>query len=302
MVAIVQGAVKKSGGKRMSKVAFLGLGAMGSRMAKNILAAGFELTVWNRTSAATRSFEEQGATLAKTPREAATSADIVIAMVTDDQASEQVWCSVAEGALTAMKPGAVAIESSTLTPAWIAKLAAKAAEQSVKVLDAPVSGSRPQAEARQLVFMVGGDKDAFEIAKPVLASTGLVNHVGSTGHGSLFKLAVNSLLGVQTAAWAEMLGFLKKNGVDMNKALNLLTAMPVCSPAAAGQVRMMAAQNFAPMFPNALLAKDYVYLQQTAAAQGSSTPISDASAAVYQKAAKIIGEENFNSVIRFYES
>jgi 3-hydroxyisobutyrate dehydrogenase len=284
------------------KVAFLGLGAMGSRMAKNILAANFELTVWNRSQAAAQALKTLGAAWARTPREAAESADVVIAMVTDDDASEWIWCNEQDGALFAMRPGAIAVESSTLTPAWIAKLAARALEHNVKLLDAPVSGSRPQAEARQLVFMVGGEADAFESAKPVLAAMGQVNRVGPTGHGSLLKLAVNSLLGIQTAAWAEMLGFLQKNGVSIPEALTLLTTMPVSSPAAAGQVKMMAARNFTPYFPNALLAKDYRYIQQTADSMGSTIPLTDAASSVYQSAAKSMSDENFNSVFRFYES
>ena len=284
------------------KVAFLGLGAMGSRMAKNILTAGFELTAWNRSEAAGQALQALGAGLAKTPREAAADADIAIAMVTDDQASEQIWCDAQNGALPVMKPGTIAIESSTLTPAWIAELAKRAARYNLKLLDAPVSGSRPQADALQLVFMVGGDTEAFEEVRTVLEATGQVNHVGPTGHGSIFKLAVNSLLGIQTAAWAEMLGFLQKSGVNVTEALKLLTTMPVCSPAAAGQAKMMAARSFMPLFPNALLAKDYRYLQQTAAALGTKTPISNAASDVYQAAATQMGHENFNSVIRFYES
>ena len=286
----------------MKKVAFLGLGAMGSRMAKNILAANFELTVWNRSENAGRPLRESGAKWAKTPREAASDAEIVIAMVTDDEASETIWCDEHTGALAGMKAGSIAIECSTLTPAWIETLADRAAKRNVKLLDAPVSGSRPQSEARQLVFMVGGDAASYAAAEAVLAATGHVNHVGPTGRGSVFKLAVNSLLGIQTAAWAEMMGFLQKNGVSIPEALQLLTTMPVCSPAAAGQVKMMAAHNFTPLFPNALLAKDFRYLHMSAQGMGCRTPISDAASSVYQAAADSMGEENFNSVVRFYES
>lgn len=286
----------------MTKVAFLGLGAMGSRMAGNIRAEGFDLTVWNRTEAAGRALEALGARVVKTPRQAAENADIVIAMVTDDQASKRVWMDPTDGALAAMRQGAVAVESSTLTPAWIAELAQRAASHNVKLLDAPVSGSRPQAEARQLVLMVGGDADAFEKARPVLTAMGQAHHVGPTGHGSVFKLTVNSLLGIQVAAWAEMLGFLQKNEVNISAALDLLTTMPVCSPAAAGAAKLMAARQFAPLFTNRLMAKDFQYLQRTAAARGSSIPVSNAASAVWEKAAKEIGEENTSSVFRFYGS
>lgn len=283
------------------KVAFLGLGAMGSRMAKNILAAGFNLAVWNRSEAAQKPLQQAGARSAKTPKEAAEGADIVIAMVTDDKASERVWTDPTDGALAGMKTGAIAVEMSTLTPAWIAELAKIAAKHSVKLLDAPVSGSLPNAEARQLIVMTGGDADAFELAKPVLSAMGPVHHVGPTGHGAFYKLAVNALMGIQIAGWAEILGLLAKNGVNPSNALNLLSTMPVCSPVATGMSKLMLAHDFAPRFTNALIAKDFRYVQQTAAQTGSRTPISDSASGVFDAAQKEMGAENVTSVIRFYE-
>ena len=281
----------------MTKVAFLGLGAMGSRMAKNIVAAGFDLAVWNRSEAAGKTLEAAGARLVKSPKDAAEGADVVIAMLTDDKASESVWTS----ALTGMKKDAVAVEMSTLTPAWVAELARRAEAAGVKLLDAPVSGSRPQAEAKALVIMTGGDAAAFEAAKPVLAAMGAPHHVGPTGTGAVYKLAVNALLGIQIAAWAELIGFFEQNGVKADDAVALITTMSVSSPSGGGMAKWMVAGDHAPRFTNALLAKDFRYMQQTVAKTGGKTPVSDAAAGVFEAGAKQWGEENVTAVAKLYE-
>ena len=281
----------------MTKVAFLGLGAMGSRMAKNILTAGFELTVWNRSEAAVKALEAQGARAAKSPKEAVEAADVVVAMLTDDKASESVWTS----ALAGIKKGAVAVEMSTLTPAWVAELAKRAEAAGVKLLDAPVSGSRPQAEAKALVIMTGGDAAAYEAAMPVLAAMGAPHHVGPTGAGAVYKLAVNALLGIQIAAWAELIAFFEKNGVKSAEAVNLISTMPVSSPSGGGMAKLMVANDHAPRFTNALLAKDFRYLQQTVAKTGGKTPVSDAAASVFASGAEKWAEENVTAVARLYE-
>lgn len=284
----------------MAKVAFLGLGAMGSRMAKNVVAAGFDVAVWNRSEAAGKALADVGARTAKSPKDAVEGADVAIAMLTDDKASERVWTSAGSGALAGMKAGAVAVEMSTLTPAWIAELAERAWKKGVKLLDAPVSGSLPQAEGRQLIVMAGGDTDAFAVAKPVLAAMGTPHHVGPNGHGALFKLAVNALLGIQLAGWAELLGFLKKNGVDVAQALNLMATTSLASPAGVGFAKLMAAHDYAPRFTTSLLAKDLRYLHATAAGAGSETPMTDAASAVLEAASKLWSSENVTAVGRRY--
>ena len=285
----------------MTKVAFLGLGAMGSRMAGNVLAGGFELTVWNRTAAAADGLKAAGARVAATPREAAEGADVVIAMLTDDEVSRTVWTDANSGALGGMKAGAVAVEMSTVTPGWIAELAGLAVQWGVGLVDAPVSGSLPQAEGRQLVVMAGGDAATVEAARPVLAAMGSVHHVGTSGRGAVLKLAVNALLGIQIAGWAEMMVLLRKSGLDVHATLDLLTTMPICSPAAAGMAKLMAAGDFAPRFTTALLAKDFRYLHQVAEDAVSGTPISNAASEVFALAAETMGGENVTAVIRLYE-
>src|SRR4051794_29375343 len=137
------------------KVAVLGLGIMGAGMARQLVAKGFDVTVWNRGAAKTSALAAVGARIAATPAAAASGADLVLAMLANDEASRAVWLG-SEGALGTMRTDAVAIESSTLTVDWIRELAAAAKARGVGFLDAPVTGSKAQAESGALSFLVGG--------------------------------------------------------------------------------------------------------------------------------------------------
>jgi len=177
----------------MSKVALLGLGAMGSRMAANLLNAGHDLTVWNRKPEAAQRLVASGAKRASSPREAAEGNDFVISIVSNDDASRQIWLEPRVGALAGMKGGAIAIESSTLTPAWVLELAVAASKVSVTLLDAMVSGTTPQAENAQLIFLVGGDGKSLDRAKSILKHLGSsIQHAGPVGSGALAKLALSA--------------------------------------------------------------------------------------------------------------
>ena len=144
---------------------------MGSGMARRLLSTHFPLSVYNRNREKMRPFEEGGAFLANTPREAAARAEIVISMLADDAVSRGVWLGE-NGALGGAAPGTVLIESSTVTPGWIKELATAAAQKGCQLLDAPVTGSKSQAASGELRFLVGGDDRTLEIARPVLSVLG----------------------------------------------------------------------------------------------------------------------------------
>ncbi|MGL4231401.1 MAG: NAD(P)-dependent oxidoreductase, partial [Casimicrobium sp.] len=163
----------------MKTIAFLGLGAMGSRMAKRLLDVGYRVRVWNRTPDKAAALAAEGAIVAATPREAAHEADIVISMVFDDAASRAVWLDEANGAIHSLNANTIAIESSTLSTAWIKTLANAIEKTGASFIDAPVAGSRPQADAGQLIFMVGGETQAVDAARDVFSAMGgALHHVG----------------------------------------------------------------------------------------------------------------------------
>lgn len=282
----------------MTRIAFLGLGAMGTRMAASLLAGGFDLTAWNRDPAKTREIAEKGAKMGASPRAAAMGADIVIAMLRDDEASARVWLDPQDGALLAMRPGAIAIESSTLSLRATRNLATAARNYGVAFLDAPVVGSRPQAEARQLIHLVGGEAEILSRAQPALKTIGgSIHHAGPTSAGMALKLAINALFAVQVAASAEILAALERQGVSPARASDIIGATPVASPSAKSAMASMIASAYAPLFPVGLAAKDLGYALDAAQDNATSMRIIQAAQAMFNAAvAQGLGEEHLTAV------
>jgi 3-hydroxyisobutyrate dehydrogenase len=280
--------VKHLGNERAGngmRIAVLGLGAMGSRMALQLLDAGHQVSVFNRTSSRAQAVVQAGAILAVTPKEAAERSDIVISMVTDDLASRQVWLEENTGAIHGLRSDSIALESSTLTLEWVNELAAAVSSTGAGFLDAPVAGSRPQAEAGQLIYLIGGAANHLERVKPILeVMGGRIEHIGPVGQGMAMKLAVNALFGIQVAAVAELLGFMRNAGLDEARAVAVLSEMPVMSPAAKVAATQMLAKNFAPLFPIDLVEKDIGYLIESARAVNADVPSARATQAVFARA------------------
>jgi 3-hydroxyisobutyrate dehydrogenase len=285
-----------------TEIAFLGMGAMGSRMALSLLQAGYGVTVWNRTPSACEPLRQAGARVAASPREAAERAGFVIAMLRDDTASREVWCNAKTGALAAMKPGSIAIESSTLSPDWITQLDSLAREQGIALLEAPVSGSRPQAEGAQLVYLLGGEPGTVARSSRLLESMGrALHHVGPVGSGARVKLATNALLGLQVTGLAEIISLLKHGGIDVNKALQAIATTSAWSPVASYLAQSMTNRNFAPQFPVELIEKDFGYFI-AAAGDENQAPTIAASRSVFGKAVSAgLGQENMSAVVKLFD-
>ncbi len=283
------------------RVSVLGMGAMGSRMAEALLRAGHSVTVWNRTAARAQPLVDQGARLAHSPGSAAGDAEFVLTMVRDDEASRQVWLSPSDGALPAMSRDAIGIESSTLSTSWVRELGATFAARGVPFLDAPVVGTRAQADSGSLIHLIGGDAEIVARAKPVLSAIGgVAHHAGPTGSGAAMKLVVNSLLAIQVAALGELLAAAERMGLDRRRAGEVLVEMPSCSASAKGVTMAMLARNFAPAFPVELVEKDLGYLVEEARPDGA--PISAATRAVFERAiAAGLANDNMTAVAKLYE-
>lgn len=285
----------------MARIAILGLGAMGARMAANLLEAGHDLAVWNRSPGRDAALVERGARRARSPKDAAAGAAFVIAMLRDDDASREVWTDEAYGALAGMERGAIAIESSTLSVDWSRALAARCAEAGIAFLDAPVAGSRPQAEAKALIHLVGGEPEIVERARPVLAAMGAaLIHAGPAGSGAVLKLAVNMLFGVQVACVAELLALMRRSGLAPDEAFARLSATPVCSPAAKAAGEAMLAGHFAPQFPVELVEKDFGYAVE-ALGGADAAPVTTAVRRLFVRAMDAgLGDQNLTAVSQLY--
>jgi len=279
-------------------VAILGLGTMGGGMAANLLKAGHSLAVYNRTAAKAQPLVNAGARLASTPAEAAQGASVIIGMLADDAASRAIWMGE-DGALAGVKTGAILIESSTVSPAWIADLAGLAAQHGAELLDAPVTGSRAQAAAGQLTFLVGGSQRALQAATPVLkAMSKEIVHLGPIGAGAKMKLINNFLCGVQVASLAEGLTWIERSGLDPKKALSVLNTGAPASPLLAAISDRMVNRNYAVNFLLKLMAKDMVYAQNEAATCNVQLTTAEVSRALFDDAlAKGLGDQDMASVI-----
>ena len=281
-----------------TKVAFLGLGIMGSGMAANLLKAGFPLAVYNRTAAKAQSLVSAGARLAATPAEAVQGASVVLSMLADDAASREIWLGK-DGALAAADKGAILIESSTVSPAWIAELAGLAAQRGVQFLDAPVTGSRMQAQAGQLSFLVGGSEAALAAVTPVLrAMSKEVLHLGPVGSGAKLKLINNFLCGVQIASLAQALTWIERSGLDREKSLAFLNSAAPGSPLLGTISARMAARNYTVNFLLRLIVKDLQYAQNEAAQCGVDLTTAQTARKLFEDAvAKGFGDEDMAAVI-----
>lgn len=281
----------------MQRVAVLGLGLMGSGMAHNILKAGHALTVYNRTRAKAEPFAEQGATIADTPREAAQNAEIVVCMVADDTASRAVWLGD-DGALAGAQPGTMLIESSTLSSGWVRELAELATARGCDFLDAPVRGSKPQAEAGDLNFLVGGDAAVLDRARPVLEVMGRrIDHLGPTGSGAIMKLINNLMGGVQIAALAEGLLLAERGGLDMNQVIPLIINGAPGSPIVKGKAARIVARDYHTEFALRWMHKDLSYALNEAMAEDVPMPTLAAAREIYRLAmARGHADDDFSAV------
>jgi 3-hydroxyisobutyrate dehydrogenase len=281
------------------RVAIIGLGIMGSGMAGRLLSAGFPVSVYNRNRAKAAPFAGAGATVAGSPREAASKADIIISMVSDDLASRGVWLGD-EGALAGTSRGAVLIECSTLTVGWIKELAAAAAQRGCELLDAPVTGTKPHAASGELSFLIGGSDAALATAQPVLAVMGReFIHLGPTGSGALMKLINNFMCGVQAASLAEAESMIAAGGLDLKQALAILTQGAPGSGLVQRAAARAFANDFTPNFPLHLMAKDLGYAIDQASHFGQNLQTASSALAIFKDAiAKGYGDQDFSAVIK----
>jgi 3-hydroxyisobutyrate dehydrogenase-like beta-hydroxyacid dehydrogenase len=214
----------------MSRLAFVGLGAMGSRLARRLLAAGHAVTGWNRTADKARDLVAAGLTLATSPRAAAEGAEAIFTMVTDDAALRAVTLGP-DGVIAGLGAGAVLVDMSTVSPAVVRELEVPVTARAAALLDVPVSGSTITVEQGQASFIVGGDAAALERVRPWLLAMGTaVTHVGPLGLAKTMKVATNLGLAVQMLAFSEAVLLAEKAGVARERAVEALLKSVIASP------------------------------------------------------------------------
>jgi 3-hydroxyisobutyrate dehydrogenase len=237
-------------------VGFIGLGLMGRPMAANLLKAGYDLTVWNRTASRADDLVAQGAKRGASPREVAAASEVVFTIVSDPPALESVlWGDT--GVFAGLRRGSVLVDSSTVSPGLAKRAAAAVAAQGCEFLEAPVTGGTWGAEKGELVFMVGGTAETLKRVEPVLGVLGKRwFHLGPYGAGQTVKLAMNLILGLQVEGFAEALALVLRGGVAGERLVEVLQSSMGRSGLIDIKAPMMLKGDYTPSFPLRLMHKD----------------------------------------------
>ena len=251
-------------------IAFLGIGLMGAPMTRNLLDAGFPMTLWNRTLGKCDPFRDRAA-VAETPADAAAGADIVIAMLENGEAVEDVL--VRRGVMDALGAGTVVIDMSSVQPSVARRHAQLALEKGAGYLDAPVSGGTRGAEAGALSIMAGGAVADLEAAAAVLATLGKVTHIGPVGAGQLAKLANQAIVGVTIGAVSEALLLAAQGGADPEAVREALLGGFAGSRILEQHGQRMIDRDFAPGAPARIQLKDLTMILDEARAEGLTLPL-----------------------------
>jgi 3-hydroxyisobutyrate dehydrogenase len=229
-------------------ISVLGTGTMGAPIAGNLLAAGFDVAVWNRTAARAAPLAERGAQVASSPAEAAAASDVLVTMLADGEASERAT-SGPDGALNGLAPGSVWIQMGTVGLDWTEHLARTAAQHGVEFVDAPVSGSEGPARDGQLVVLASGPQRSRSQIAPIFEAIGRQTiWLGEAGNGTKLKLALNSWLAAQVEAAAEIIGLTNALGLDPHVFVDALADGPLGSPYSVAKANAMLAGDFQPGF------------------------------------------------------
>jgi 3-hydroxyisobutyrate dehydrogenase len=267
-----------------STVAVLGTGSMGAPIARNLLAAGFPVSVWNRTTARAAPLADDGARLAPSPADAAQNADVVLTMLADGAAVQEAM-SGPGGALQAMRPGSVWIQMATVGLDWIGRLIGLAAEHGVELVDAPVSGSDGPAREAKLIVLASGPDQARAKVQAIFDAIGRETlWLGPTGQGTRMKLVLNNWLVAQVEAVAETVALTQALGLDPHLFPDAIDDAPLGSPYAVAKARAMISGDYTPGFGLRLAFKDACLALDAAQELGLRLPLTAALAPRWQQA------------------
>jgi len=285
-----------------AKIGLIGLGLMGRPMGLNLLKAGHALTVWNRTPSRAEALVAAGASLAASPRAAAESCDVLITIVSDPPALEEVLWG-ADGAMGGLRRGGIYIDSSTVSPALARKIAAACAERGARFLDAPVTGGTWGAEKGELVFMVGGEAATLAAAEPVLSVLGKKwFHLGPNGAGQTIKLAMNLILALQVDALAEALALVGGAGIAGEKLVEVLQSSMARAAVLDVKAPLLLKGEYPPSFPLRLMHKDLGLALDLANQLGVPMPATAAAREVYSSVKGAAREDlDYAAVMKFWK-
>ncbi|MCW2954241.1 MAG: 6-phosphogluconate dehydrogenase NAD-binding protein [Conexibacter sp.] len=289
--------------RRVERIGFIGLGIMGSRMAACVRAAGYEVTVWNRTAATARAWAEQhGATVAATPAELGAASDVVVTVLVDGPQVEQVLLGE-DGVASRASADLLCIDMSTVAPEASRTLAQRLGERGIAFLDAPVTGSAPRAADGTLTIMVGGDARDVARARPLLEAMGrTIVHVGPVGHGETVKVLCNAVAAANLVTLGQALLVGKRAGVDVERMIEVLRSSSAGSTVADLKARPMLEHDFTTLFKLEHMLKDVRYALEASQAAGAPFPAAAAAREVLSAGmGRGLGDADFAAAIEVLE-
>ena len=283
-------------------VGFIGLGTMGFPMANNLLHQGYPVIVYNRTADKAAPLTALGANIAYSPAGLTRGVDVVITMVSDDQAIHNIY-EQPDGIIAGVTPGQTVIDCSTISPSLSRKLYQQLKKLGVGFLDAPVTGSKPGAEQATLTFMVGGDREVFDREQDIFNALGKkILHMGASGTGSEAKLAHNAVVAMNVSALVEGISLAAKAGVDPEKFLDLVQHGAAASKMAEMKAPKLLGRDFSVQFALDLMLKDITLAGQRGDQLRIPMPNLQAAKAIYQMASqKGLGEQDLSAISLCYE-
>jgi 3-hydroxyisobutyrate dehydrogenase-like beta-hydroxyacid dehydrogenase len=281
-------------------IGFIGLGIMGSRMAGNLLAAGYDLVVHNRTRSKADPLVQQGARWASSPAETGRQADVLYTMLAHPEAVRQMALGD-DGFLNGLPAGSLWVDCSTVNPSFSRQMARAAAARNLRFVDAPVAGTRGPAEHGELLFLVGGaDEDLAEIQPHLEAMGRKTVHVGGQGMGTSMKMVINLLLGEAMLAFSEAMVLGESLGIPQETLFSVLVGGPVTAPFISGKKAKIAAGEFQADFPLRWMGKDLHLVAITAYEEGVALPAANVAKEIYTLAARHdMADLDFSAIYRF---
>ena len=256
----------------IKKIAYLGLGTMGSGMASNLLKGGYQLTVWNRSAEKCKPFARKGARVADTPADAARDVDLVMYILSNDEAVEDVVLG-ANGILRGIQEGQIAIDMSTVLPETSVRELEAYAKRGVDFLDAPVFGSKQESAEAKLWIMAAGNKAIFEKVKPVLTKLGqTVHYFGKNGNATAMKLVGNLIVALELEALSEGLVLARKAGLDLSTVMEVVKVADFRSPLLVSNGQNILKRDFSTSFALKLMLKDAGLIDKFAGSLQSPIP------------------------------
>jgi 3-hydroxyisobutyrate dehydrogenase-like beta-hydroxyacid dehydrogenase len=283
------------------KLGFIGLGNMGSRIARRLLANGYQVFVYDRNVAKADAIATRGGIVAKNILELARNADVILSCLTNDDVVESIFVGP-EGILVGARPGTIVLEMSTISPESSRELHMLGAKHGIEVLDVAISGSTPAAEQGTLTLLAGGNQEVFLAAEPIFQAIAKQHFLlGGPGSGTAMKLVVNTLLGIGMQAIAEAVVIGETVGLNRERLLEVLSKTAVIAPALMGKLARVSVNDYSPQFPLHLMNKDFKLILNAAAEAHLSMPTTEAAFRLNSEELAHNGEEDFSAVLRQME-